>query len=341
MRSLVLIAVTLFASAAVVFAHDPGLSSAAITVGRESIDALVILNPRDLATLGAKPDELAQKMLRLQVADAELPLKSRKVKVDSAQNVEFHLHFVAPAGKGPLRIESGIIDRLPFGHRQMLSVRTTAGQNLGDRLLSARENRLDVDLATVSVAQTASRGGFVEFFLLGVQHILTGYDHLLFLAGILIVCSSFGAAARIITCFTVAHSITLGLATFNVVSIPSHIVEPMIAASIVYVGVENLWRRGKLRWREVLTFAFGLVHGLGFASVLREMGIGTSSAGVAIPLFSFNFGVEAGQLFVAACVLPIVLKLKNTQRFSRLTVPAMSCVIACAGAYWLFERIAP
>jgi hydrogenase/urease accessory protein HupE len=181
---------------------------------------------------------------------------------------------------------------------------------------------------------------FAEFFLLGIYHIVTGYDHLLFLAGILIVCSGFSAAARIITCFTIAHSITLGLATFNLLAVPSRIVEPMIAASIVYVGLENLWRRGRLRWREVLTFAFGLVHGLGFASVLREMGIGTSNVGVAVPLFSFNVGVEAGQLLVAGCVLPIAWRLKSAERFPRIAVPVLSSVIACAGAYWFIERIA-
>ncbi len=337
LRSLLLIAVTLFASAASGFAHDPGLSSATITVGRESIEALVTFNPRDIETLGAKPDELAKELLRLQVANNALRLESQKVNVDAAQNIEFHLRFAAAAGH--LRIQSGIIDRLPFGHRQMLSVRTATGQNLGERLVSAKENMLDVDLARVPQGPSASHGRFAEFFFLGVQHILTGYDHLLFLAGILIVCAGFGAAARIITCFTIAHSITLALATFNVVAIPSRIVEPMIAASIVYVGVENLWRRGKLRWREALTFAFGLVHGLGFASVLREMGIGANNTGVAVPLFSFNFGVEAGQLLVAASVLPIALKLKNTERYARITVPAMSGLIACAGVYWFFERI--
>lgn len=172
-----------------------------------------------------------------------------------------------------------------------------------------------------------------------MRHILTGYDHLLFLFGILIVCSGFGPAARLITCFTIAHSIRLALATFNVVVVSGRIIEPMIAASIVYVGVENIWRKSSLRWREALTFTFGLVHGLGFASVLREMGIGTTAVGVALPLFSFNLGVEAGQIAVAACILPITLKLSSIRQFTQIAVPAFSFTIAMAGAYWLFERI--
>lgn len=340
MRSLFLSAVTFLASVAFVFAHDPGLSSATVTLGREAVDARVTLNQRDLEATGSNTSEIATDLLRLHADGTALVLKSQKLEVDSAQNAEFYLRFAPVAAGAHLHLRSGIIDRLPFGHRQLMSVQTAAGHNLGERLLSAKENAFDVDLTNAWPPPQASRGRFAEFFLLGVQHILTGYDHLLFLAGILIVCSGFGAAARIITCFTIAHSITLGLATFNIVAIPSRIVEPMIAASIVYVGVENLWSRGRLRWREVLTFAFGLVHGLGFASVLREMGIGTSNAGVAVPLFSFNFGVEAGQLLVAACVLPIAWKLKTSERIPRIAVPAFSFIIASAGAYWFFERIA-
>ncbi len=113
----------------------------------------------------------------------------------------------------------------------------------------------------------------------------------------------------------------------------------MIAASIVYVGVENLWRKDSLRWREAVTFGFGLIHGLGFASVLREMGIGATALGVAVPLFSFNLGVEAGQLAVAACILPLALKLKNGRDFERVAVPTLSLLVAAAGVYWLIERI--
>lgn len=339
MRSTFLFAATLFASAAFVFAHDPGLSSARIVVDGKVIDAVVTFNQRDLESLGAKPDELTGELLRFRAAETTLPLKSHEAKIDSAQNIEFHLRF-ANVAAGRLRIDSGVINRLPFGHRQMLSVRSSNGENLGERLLSARENELSVDVTGPPLSPSIAPGGFAQFFVLGLQHILTGYDHLLFLAGILIVCASFGGAARLITCFTVAHSITLALATFNLIAIPSRIVEPMIAASIVYVGIENLWKGGNLHWREVLTFTFGLVHGLGFASVLREMGIGIGSGGVVLPLFSFNFGVEAGQLLVAALVLPLMLKCKNAERFPRMAVPVTSCLIASAGAYWFFQRIA-
>ena len=116
-------------------------------------------------------------------------------------------------------------------------------------------------------------------------------------------------------------------------------VEPAIAASIVYVGIENLFGgKGRLQWRWVLTFAFGLIHGLGFASVLREMGVATAGVAAIVPLVSFNLGVEAGQLSVAAVALPIIWKLRERPSFLRVGVPACSFVVALAGGYWFLER---
>ncbi len=324
-----------------VSAHDPGLSSAIVTVSDREIDAVITFNESDLEAVQdfsrTQPKQIAANLLRVKIGDVLLPIAATEYETASPNNAIFKMRW-ARSGSGLLRISSGLIDQLPFGHRQFVSVRAAAGANLGEHLLSARENESAFEIGSAVAPQP--RAGFAEFFFLGVRHILTGYDHLLFLFGILIVCSGFGAAARIITCFTVAHSITLALATFNVVAVSSRVVEPMIAASIVYVGVENLWMNGRLRWREALTFTFGLIHGLGFASALREMGIGTSGIGVALPLFSFNLGVEAGQLAVAACILPLALKLKRAQNFARVAVPAFSLIIALAGAYWLFERIA-
>jgi hydrogenase/urease accessory protein HupE len=323
-----------------VSAHDPGLSSAIVTVSDRDIQAAITFNQGDLE---AVPDfsrtqrkQIADRLLRVRIGDVMLPIASAESESAAPNNAIFKMRWTR-SGSGMLRISSGLIDQLPFGHRQLVSVRAADGASLGQRLLSARVNESAFEIRSAVPAQP--RAGFAEFFFLGVRHILTGYDHLLFLFGILIVCSGFGAAARIITCFTVAHSITLALATFNIVAISSRVVEPMIAASIVYVGVENLWIKGGLRWREALTFTFGLIHGLGFASALREIGIGTTAVGVALPLFSFNLGVEAGQLAVAACILPVALKLKTARHFSRIAVPASSLVIALAGAYWLVERI--
>jgi len=184
-----------------------------------------------------------------------------------------------------------------------------------------------------------SPSNFWGFLELGIEHIWTGYDHLLFLAGLLIVCSHLRTIVGIVTSFTVAHSITLGLAATNTVNLPSRVVEPLIAASILFVGVENLLRRGsepKGRW--AVAFAFGLVHGFGFASVLRELGIGTNGHGIALPLFSFNLGVEIGQMTVAAIVLPVVWSLRKNPTFVSRGIPILSGLVAVTGLYWVLER---
>ena len=184
----------------------------------------------------------------------------------------------------------------------------------------------------------------MSFFALGVEHILTGYDHLLFLAALLLVCATFREAAVVITCFTVAHSVTLALAALDVVRLPSRAVEAVIAASIVYVAMENVLRFGKdrqrLAWRAGVTFAFGLVHGMGFASVLRELGLASTPGGVVVPLLKFNLGVEAGQLAVAAIVFPLILVARGRPWTEQRMVPACSVLIALAGAWWLVERVA-
>jgi hydrogenase/urease accessory protein HupE len=321
------------------WAHDPGLSSASVTVAEHEISAVAVFNARDLATLtegaGANYSSLASDILRVRIAGNPLSATVGKIDKDQNENITFRLSFT-PIGMGSLEIASGIIDRLPFGHREFVGVRTEAGVNLGDRLLSARDNRFAVTIPDKLARSVGPR--FVDFFLLGIRHILTGYDHLLFLFGLLIVSRNARSAALLITCFTAAHSLTLALSTFGLVNLQSRFVEPAIAASIVYVGIENLFGgTGRLQWRWVITFAFGLVHGLGFASVLREMGV-ANTVNAVVPLLSFNLGVEAGQLSVAAIVLPLIWKLRQRSSFLRFGVPACSLMVALAGGYWLVER---
>jgi len=219
------------------------------------------------------------------------------------------------------------------------------GSAIAKKLLSAKDNVLEVPIA--QGAPEADSPGvpregaspFWRFLELGVEHIWTGYDHLLFLFALLVVCRTFRSIAAIITCFTLAHSLTLALATFDLVTLPSRWVEAAIAASIVFVGLENLWQRGvEPRSRWALTFCFGLVHGFGFASVLRDLGVGAGTSGILLPLFTFNLGVELGQIAIAAVVLPVVWRLRRSETFVRFGVPAISTLVTAAGLYWLLER---
>jgi hydrogenase/urease accessory protein HupE len=260
--------------------------------------------------------------------------------LDGNNNVEIDLDF-ATAAFSSLEIESKLIASLPLGHRQYLQVQNSVGETVSEKLLSAAGDRASAEFAAPNAPVTTREvvSSLGNFLVLGVKHILTGYDHLLFLFGLLVVVRGLFSSLSIITSFTIAHSITLAAATFNLAQIPSRIVEPLIAASMVFVGVENLLRRGVPKARQVVTFGFGLVHGFGFASVLREMGIGAGSDGVVLPLLSFNVGVELGQIMVAAVAVPIIWKLRANPVFVLRWVPACSAVVVLLGGFWFVERV--
>src|SRR5262249_10367336 len=152
-----------------------------------------------------------------------------------------------------LKIESSLLRHLPPGHRQYLVVQIGETQPIAERLLSARDDAAVIPIPRIVVAEPPASSA-INFLQLGIKHILTGYDHLLFLFGLLLVTRRFWSALRIITCFTIAHSITLALATLSPVPAPPRLVEPLIAASVVYVGLENLARGGEPKGRWLLTF---------------------------------------------------------------------------------------
>ena len=177
-----------------------------------------------------------------------------------------------------------------------------------------------------------------NFAASGVHHILIGPDHLLFLVGLLLVGGSIRRLALVVSAFTLAHSITLTLAVLRIVSPPAWIVEPAIALSIVYVGADNLTVRGGRDMRGWIAFAFGLIHGFGFANVLREMDLPARALGWS--LFSFNVGVEIGQLVVVVAVASAVAAVRARSEVAgrRLTV-AGSIVVIVAGTFWFIERV--
>ncbi|MFN2476045.1 MAG: HupE/UreJ family protein [Chthoniobacterales bacterium] len=332
-------AVALFALARTAFAHDPGISSAELTAGEQQVHAVLTFSDRDIAALGGEQgiDALAGRAAVLEIGDIAHPPEVATAHTEQ-NNVVFDLTFAVPSGTEQLTFRSTLLPRLPFGHRQAFAVHDESGAEIARRLLSARHDAAVFPITRATHARDRGRE-FFEFLMLGIRHILTGYDHLLFLFGLLIVTRAPRAALVLITCFTIAHSITLALSTFGLVELPSRFVEATIAASILYVGIENMIRRdAALRWRWLLTLGFGLIHGLGFASVLREMGIAKTGAAAVVPLVAFNSGVEVGQLAVAALVLPIFWKLRQRPAFARVGIPACSIAVAAAGAFWLLQR---
>lgn len=152
-------------------------------------------------------------------------------------------------------------------------------------------------------------GTFLAYLHQGIEHILLGYDHLLFVIALILPGGSIVSLLAIVTAFTVAHSITLALSVLGIFSLPGWIVEPVIALSIAYVAFENLFMRKALSRRWGISFIFGLVHGFGFAGALAEVGLPTE--GVVSALIGFNLGVEAGQALVVAMALPLLLGIRG------------------------------
>jgi hydrogenase/urease accessory protein HupE len=177
-----------------------------------------------------------------------------------------------------------------------------------------------------------------RFVASGVHHILIGPDHLLFLVGLLLLGGSLRRLVLVVSAFTIAHSLTLSLAVLRLVTPPPSLVEPAIALSIVYVGADNLTVRGGRDVRALIAFTFGLIHGFGFANVLREMDLPPRALGWS--LLSFNLGVELGQLAVVIVVASVLsaIRTKSPAAGRRLAV-AGSVVVIAAGAFWFIQRV--
>jgi hydrogenase/urease accessory protein HupE len=172
----------------------------------------------------------------------------------------------------------------------------------------------------------------------GIHHIMIGPDHILFLIGLLLLGGSWVALLKIVTAFTVGHSVTLSLAALNVVTPPATVIEPAIALSIVFVGADNLVRGTGRDLRMWVALVFGLVHGFGFANVLREFGLPREALGWS--LFSFNVGVEIGQLAIVLLVMAVLSAIRRRSATLRQRVAfAGSIVVIAAGTYWFVQRV--
>lgn len=244
---------------------------------------------------------------------------------------------------GAMKVDVALLDDLAFGHRH--AARSGSNDELlyrGHRELTVTPLAADAPDAPASDPAAAptpskSKPSALGFFKMGIEHILTGYDHLVFLFGLILLRARVKELLATVTAFTVAHSISLALAVLGIVSPSARIVEPAIALSIAYVGIENFFvKDASKRWR--ITFPFGLIHGFGFAGALQEIAL--PKAAVPTALVGFNLGVEAGQLAVLALVLPLVMLLRDKQKWFEPTgVRVLSGAVALAGGIWFVSRI--
>jgi hydrogenase/urease accessory protein HupE len=243
----------------------------------------------------------------------------------------FHLTGTMPRDATRLRWLYGLV-----GDRYPLEIRQPDGSSAIEWIEGTNWSGV-IDLSRSFTRPT--RMEIVRQYLwLGYMHILPkGLDHILFVLGIFLLSPRLKTMLLQVTAFTVAHSITLGLSMYGIVSLPPRFVEPMIALSIAYVAIENLMTRELKPWRIALVFMFGLLHGLGFAGVLRELGLPRQEFLTA--LLTFNLGVEGGQLTIIAAALLAGFPFRKKGWYRQRVVIPASLLIAAIGIYWTITRL--
>ena len=285
-----------------------------------------VLNPQRQAIasmLGPRMTLRTDRRLALQWFDAE-PLPD-----EQALRLKFRVRGEQP---GALTISTKLF---PYDPNHQTFVNIYEGDELRQQVIFAATTPehtyyLGTTQGAIEVMKT--------FIPSGIHHIMIGPDHILFLVGLLLLGGTWGALVRIVTAFTIGHSLTLSAAALNYVSPPSSIIEPAIALSIVFVGADNLVRGNGRDLRAAVALVFGLVHGFGFANVLREFGLPREALGWS--LFSFNIGVEIGQLAIVVAVASVLgaVRRRSTAVAYRVAY-AGSVVVIAAGTYWFVQRV--
>jgi hydrogenase/urease accessory protein HupE len=222
---------------------------------------------------------------------------------------------------GSIEIEAAFLDDLPAGHRHLARSPTS------EAILSGAQR-------TFSFASAAPPARS-RFLAIGFEHILEGYDHLAFVLALAIAATSWRNLLGVVTAFTLGHSVSLALASLGVFAPSARFIEPTIALTIVWVGVQNLRGKAAHRWR--ITLPFGLVHGFGFAYGLRQLAVPRSELPWALALF--NVGVELGQLAVLAVIVPILLLLAKNARFREHGPRTINLAVVLAGLVWFVSRV--
>ena len=342
---------TLVLTAAPALAHPVPFSYLDVRVNGRTLDVTLVAHIADLAhDLNVTPleDLLTADIVR-QRAGAMISMLTPRFALASdgrtlapiwspsptvlaeRQSLRFEIRYELAEPPGTLQISAVMF---PYDASHQTFVNVYEGEALTQAIIDRSRPRFEYFAGTRQGVAAVIR----KFVPSGIRHILIGPDHLLFLIGLLLLGGTVGQLLVVVTAFTVAHSITLSLAALNLVSPPARIIEPAIALSVVYVGADNLLARGGRDVRAWIAFAFGFVHGFGFANVLREMDLPTRALGWS--LFSFNVGVEIGQLLVVVTVASALASLRSrSEAIGRQVAFAGSLVVIAAGAFWFIQRV--
>ena len=335
-----------------VLTHPLDFSYVDIRLGRDRGEADVTIHAQNVAqalALRSEADVLAPAFVarhrdavlalvlqRLTIEADGVPVTLPAVAVDviaDQQAVRVRLEFPWTAGTSVIRVHARLFPAEPR-HQTFLNIYEDNTLRIQDTFSGSRFDgnyRLDLTQRQSQV--------FARYVASGIQHIAIGPDHILFLVGLLLAGGGVWPLVRIVTAFTIAHSVTLSLAVLDVVTPPARLIEPAIALSIIVAGAGSLMHRSSGRDHRVwIAFAFGLVHGFGFASVLAETGLPSRALGLA--LFGFNTGVEIGQLVIVAALLALFVWVVRTWPAMRQPGATMASVLViCAGVYWFVARL--
>ncbi|MFC5652645.1 HupE/UreJ family protein [Paenibacillus solisilvae] len=246
---------------------------------------------------------------------------------------DFEFQFTKPIDQFELNYRF-FFDKTDPQHQNFATVR--AGDRSIETVIQQSHHVLtqaDIGQKSVTVQVPNWLHDAAAYVGIGMKHIWSGFDHMLFLAALIIGGGSKRDYLKMLTAFTLGHSVTLALSVLEIVTISPKIIEPLIALSIVYTAAENMFRKN-LQYRWLVTLLFGLVHGFGFSYILQ----GKLTGNYALSLFSFNLGVEIGQLAVLAVLLPVVWVLARKKWLARAAYGA-SAIVGAAGLYWLVERV--
>ncbi|USK36706.1 HupE/UreJ family protein (plasmid) [Bacillus sp. F19] len=331
------------------FAHSGGFGYSTLNVDGKEIKYELFIDQSDLFQQvdtnmdnNLENEELAsqkewiesylKKGLRIETDSLPLKMELLSMKIEeknSMRGVLFQLRFTADQVIEQFDLHYNLVfeDADP-AHTNILLV-NSGKQSYQDII---ETNKRDIHII---VPQSEVGVALWKYFVLGIEHILIGYDHLLFLLSLVLIVSSFKEALKIVTAFTITHSITLFLVATDRIQVSSHWIEAFIALTICYVAVENLFvQKGKWRW--ILTAVFGLIHGMGFAGALAETGLPKSN--LIGTLLSFNLGVETGQFMVLCLLLPLLIWLRRFLWYRKMMISA-SCLIFVLAFYWLIQRL--
>ncbi|WP_248928081.1 HupE/UreJ family protein [Paenibacillus hamazuiensis] len=291
------------------------------------------LEPAELDAQRAALEAYIRAHLELETPSGPLPLALNSIETTEKTGipaVSFRLSFAGQSAVTGLTIRYSLLfdDADPL-HLNFAVI--TRGNDM-DQTVFDTMNRI---YHYEPMVRTNMLGSAWTFFVQGLKHILGGYDHLLFLLSLVLVAQKLKEIVKIVTAFTIAHSITLFLAATGHIAADSRWIESGIALTIAYVAVENMTARSfRLRWP--VTFLFGLIHGMGFAGAIGEIGLPEQY--MISSLLSFNIGVETGQLALVALALPLLLRLQRSPRY-RTGVVGASALVLLVALYWFLQRI--